>query len=206
MSNYNSENTTVLATHEEKHCGEVNKRMLLLHICESGRHQYIIGSYFTEIIEYIGPCDMHPEGVIVDRSGTCIDVAAGHIVGQATNSLSYQDPEYYAAKLENDKKHGRVHYSWYWGHYFEDVVKAVRYWESEVLRKPTARKMVLEDAWKRFGDTPIDDSDRITEPFWLKPSWSYPAGVSRFEIWDAFDELYAEWGGVHALAYPSEQQ
>lgn len=102
-----------------------------------------------------------------------------------------------------------VDYSWDWGHYFngdDGLLKAVEYWESEVLRKPLARKMVLEEAWKRFGDTPIDDNDRITEPFWLKQWWSYPAGVSRFEIWEAFDDLYAEWGGVHALAYPSEHQ
>lgn len=45
MSNYNSENTTVLATHEQ---AGGNKRMLLLHICENGRHEYVIGSYFQE--------------------------------------------------------------------------------------------------------------------------------------------------------------
>ena len=45
MSNYNSENTTILATHEQS---GGNTRMLLLHICESGRHEYVIGSYFTE--------------------------------------------------------------------------------------------------------------------------------------------------------------
>ena len=44
MSNYNSTNTHVLATHEQ-HDG--NTRMLLLHVCESGRHEYVVGSYFT---------------------------------------------------------------------------------------------------------------------------------------------------------------
>lgn len=41
---YNSENTKVLATHMQ---GD-NKRMLLLHTMQDGRHEYIIGSYFTE--------------------------------------------------------------------------------------------------------------------------------------------------------------
>ena len=45
MSCYNSENTTVLATCEQ---AGSNTRMLLLHVCESGRHEYVIGSYFHE--------------------------------------------------------------------------------------------------------------------------------------------------------------
>ena len=49
MSAYNSENTTILATHDEGG----NKRMLLLHRCESGRLEYVIGSYFTTEIRVI---------------------------------------------------------------------------------------------------------------------------------------------------------
>ena len=45
MSNYNSENTHILATHMQ---AGGNRRMLLLHICENGRHEYVIGSYFHE--------------------------------------------------------------------------------------------------------------------------------------------------------------
>ena len=45
MSNYTSENTHILATHVQK---DGNKRMLLFHICESGRHEYVVGSYFQE--------------------------------------------------------------------------------------------------------------------------------------------------------------
>ena len=45
MGNYNSENTTILATHEQ---AGGNKRMLLLHRYESGRIEYVIGSYFHE--------------------------------------------------------------------------------------------------------------------------------------------------------------
>ena len=41
---YNSENTTILATHDDG----ANKRMLLLHRHESGRLEYVIGSYFHE--------------------------------------------------------------------------------------------------------------------------------------------------------------
>lgn len=139
MSNYNSTNTIVLATYE---AGGGNTRMLLLHICENGRHQYVIGSYFTESIEYIEPSSIHPEGVIVDHAGTCFDVASGHIVGQANNSLSYQDTEYYEAALADAKRKGKtVHYSWDWGNYFDDVfsesgnglLSAVDYWKREVL-------------------------------------------------------------------------
>ena len=45
MSNYNSENTHILATHME---GGDNRRMLLMHICGNGRHEFVIGSYFHE--------------------------------------------------------------------------------------------------------------------------------------------------------------
>jgi len=41
---YNSENTTILATHYDRW----NKRMFLLHRFESGRLEYIVGSNFTE--------------------------------------------------------------------------------------------------------------------------------------------------------------
>ena len=41
---YNSENTKVLATYEQK---DGNIRMLLLHEFESGRLEYVIGSYFN---------------------------------------------------------------------------------------------------------------------------------------------------------------
>lgn len=43
MSNYNSTNTNILATHEQ---AGGNTRMLLLHECDSGRLEYVIGSYF----------------------------------------------------------------------------------------------------------------------------------------------------------------
>lgn len=46
MSNYNSTNTHILATHMQ--AGD-NRRMLLFHICESGRYEFIVGSYFTEV-------------------------------------------------------------------------------------------------------------------------------------------------------------
>lgn len=46
MSNYNSENTHVLATYEQS---DGNTRMLLFHVCEGGRHEYVVGSYFNVI-------------------------------------------------------------------------------------------------------------------------------------------------------------
>lgn len=50
MSNYNSTNTHILATHEQR---DGNTRMLLFHVCESGRHEYVVGSYFTTTIRMI---------------------------------------------------------------------------------------------------------------------------------------------------------
>lgn len=54
MSNYNSTNTKVLATYQQD---EKNKRMLLLHECDSGRLQYIVGSYFAEQAVELGDTD-----------------------------------------------------------------------------------------------------------------------------------------------------
>lgn len=51
MSYYNSDNTTILATHDQKHLNETNTRMLLLHKCENGRREFVIGSYFTQTTE-----------------------------------------------------------------------------------------------------------------------------------------------------------
>lgn len=45
MGNYNSENTHILATRME---GGDNRRMLLMHICGNGRHEFVVGSYFRE--------------------------------------------------------------------------------------------------------------------------------------------------------------
>ena len=86
MSNYNSKNTKVLATHDDNG----NTRMLLMHEMDCGRREYVIGSYFTVDVELGDP---------YDREGP-----------------AFVD-----------------HYSWDWGHYFSDVVDAVRYWEREVL-------------------------------------------------------------------------
>ena len=48
-SRYNSENTTILATQEfTSEFRGTNTRMLLLHRCDSGRLEYVIGSYFQE--------------------------------------------------------------------------------------------------------------------------------------------------------------
>lgn len=87
MSNYNSTNTYVLATHEQ---AGGNVRMLLAHRCESGRIEYVVGSYFTESTEV------------------------------AT------DPWHDAVAFP-------VAYSWDWGHYFDDVLKATDYWKREVI-------------------------------------------------------------------------
>lgn len=44
VSIYTSKNTTVLETFDQG----MNKRMLLFHECGNGRHEYVIGSYFSE--------------------------------------------------------------------------------------------------------------------------------------------------------------
>ena len=131
MGKFTSKNTHILATHVQK---DGNKRMLLFHICESGRHEYVVGSYFTEELEYIEPGGQFPSGVTVNRQGDCFDEATGRYIGQANNFLSYQDADYYAAALESSREHGKtIHYTWDWGHYFSDVVDAVEYWRTLVL-------------------------------------------------------------------------
>ena len=63
------------------------------------------------------------------------------------------------------------------------------------------REMTSEDRWSKddlvslwelLGDIPIDDDDRITEPF-----MDWPTGSNRFDIWYWFDKRYT--GGVHTL-------
>ncbi|MBQ9000479.1 MAG: hypothetical protein IJ087_01345 [Eggerthellaceae bacterium] len=49
MSNYTSENTEILAMHTDESRLHPNTRMLLLHRCENGRLQYVIGSYFASV-------------------------------------------------------------------------------------------------------------------------------------------------------------
>lgn len=43
----------------------------------------------------------------------------------------------------------------------------------------------LDDLWDKFGDIPIDNEDRILEPF-----LEWEAGTNRFDIWHWFDEEY----------------
>lgn len=65
MGNYNSKNTTILATHEQ---AGGNTRMLLLHKCESGRLEYVIGSYFTVECNLGDPFDMNGPAFVDDYS------------------------------------------------------------------------------------------------------------------------------------------
>ena len=60
MGNYNSTNTIVLATCEQ---AGGNVRMLLLHTCESGRHEYVVGSYFQrKPVGHMGFTECHACG------------------------------------------------------------------------------------------------------------------------------------------------
>ena len=70
----------------------------------------------------------------------------------------------------------------------------------------TMTKEQIEDAWNRFGDVPVGDDDCILLPFSMELGAKYIEGTDRFEIWHDFDELYADWGGVHALMFPSEHR
>ena len=113
MSNYNSTNTHILATHEQ---AGGNTRMLLLHICDSGRHEYVVGSYFTKYREYID------RWIIADEEGNCFTLDRHEHVGLVNGDWwkKFDEP-------------GKFYYEWDWGHYFSNVVNAVTYWKREVL-------------------------------------------------------------------------
>lgn len=123
MSGYNSTNTYVLATHEQ---AGGNTRMLLLHICDSGRHEYVIGSYFHVYKEYMAHWpDYDSPAVIADRDGNCFTEDTHEEVGMANGKWS-----------ESFDKGGKYHYEWDWGHYFggeDGLLEAVDYWRREVL-------------------------------------------------------------------------
>jgi len=102
MSNYTSDNTIILATHEQ---GD-NTRMLLLHKCDSRRLEYVIGSYFTVTAPL-------PDGE-VNSDGS----VSGNADGFA-DKLAFELFWHKAVK----------HYSWDWGHYFGEFIDAARYWE-----------------------------------------------------------------------------
>lgn len=57
---------------------------------------------------------------------------------------------------------------------------------------PSHSRSDLQALWASFGDVPIDDRDRILEPF-----LDFPAGTNRFAVWRWFDERYPD--GVQAL-------
>ena len=60
-------------------------------------------------------------------------------------------------------------------------------------------KETVEAMWRDF-DVAVNDLEEILE------SWcGWPVFTDREEIWRWFDEQYAEYGGVHALMYPSER-
>lgn len=48
-------------------------------------------------------------------------------------SLEYIVGSYFTTSLNPDSDGGEYAYSWYWGHYFDDVVSAVDYWKNDVL-------------------------------------------------------------------------
>lgn len=178
MSSYTSRNSIILATFEQ---GD-NLRMILLHTCDSGRLQYVIGSYFTESIEYIEPGGPFPEGVIVNRSGECFDVKTGHSIGMANNALSYQDSDYYEAVLQNAKQNGKtaVHYTWDWGHYFDDIVSACDYWKREV--------MVPEPAVSPYAPVPA----RVSFQVW-QHDYAVEIGEAQFDCAAALDTFPVEF-------------
>lgn len=118
---YNSDNTKVLATHEQ-HDGNV--RMLLLHEFESGRLEYVVGSYFTVYKEYIdrwvdGAGGFHT--IVADENGNCFTLDMHEDVGRVNGNWegAFDKP-------------GKFYYEWTWGHYFESVVDAVDYWQREI--------------------------------------------------------------------------
>ena len=85
MSNYNSKNTTVLATNEQ---AGGNTRMLLLHKCESGRLEYVIGSYFTVETNLGDPYNMDGPAFVDDYSWDW-----GHYFGSVVDAVDYWNRE-----------------------------------------------------------------------------------------------------------------
>ena len=93
MSNYNSTNTHILATHE---AAGGNTRMLLFHVCDSGRHEYVIGSYFTTTIR------------MIDSEGhTKADYSWdwGHYFSSVVDAVDYWQQEVAADLLEGFEVH-----------------------------------------------------------------------------------------------------
>jgi len=143
MSNYNSRNTKILATHEQ---AGGNKRMLLLHTCDSGRLEYVIGSYFTVVAKL-------PDGEVRED---------GSIHGV---ECAFQDEKEFELFWEKAIKD----YSWDWGHYFGDVVDAVDYWKSEVLGYDDDHMPCAEARGKWYGriELPPYDGDEDCAPIAL---------------------------------------
>lgn len=125
MSNYDSENTTILATHEQ---AGGNTRMLLLHKCGSGRLEYVIGSYFTVMAKM-------PEG-LVDESGVLYDRETMKVI----DNDSIEAGRLCADAWRKTWPHLIKCYSWDWGHYFNDFASAADYWKREVLGEPEPAK------------------------------------------------------------------
>ena len=57
----------------------------------------------------------------------------------------------------------------------------------------------VKELWEAFGDIPIDDMDRIMEPF-----MGWETGTNRFEIWGWFDRACA--GGLRTLMFGEDDE
>lgn len=67
--------------------------------------------------------------------------------------------------------------------------------------EPQMRRKTIELMWSEFGNCNRDDDDCIDS------SWcGWERGTNVHEIWHWFDAQYAQWGGVHALMFPSERK
>lgn len=62
---------------------------------------------------------------------------------------------------------------------YQDFINTSEFGKSQYTIK------YLDGLWDKFGDIPIDNDDRILEPF-----LDWEAGTDRFEIWHWFDEEY----------------
>ena len=133
MSNYTSENTHIMATHDVKHLGETNTRMLLMHEREDKRipYEYIIGSYFTE--ERKSTPEPRMAVRLRNESKSFAPAMRGYGTRNLLEDLADEVLRFHPSEI--------VHYSWHWGHYFDDVVHAVDYWKREVIGEDTDRFM-----------------------------------------------------------------
>lgn len=150
---FNSDNSKILATYDEVQSdGITNTHMLLMREYESGRVEFVIGSYFTE-----------------SKSRFCCPRCGSELSDSDVPGYRFLctecDENFYTFEA---KASAVTDYSWDWGHYFNSVLSAVDYWERDVLLFKPADEIDVEfpkndNGWAtcpRCGED-VYDTDRF---------------------------------------------